>query len=154
MRDIFHFGVRILVSSIFFVGGCRSHNKDSSVDKTKDTQSAPDTTVNAGRSQVGGGSVDTTKDVYTDEEAPSYQVQVLNGVETQVPWDQVPEGSRWFYVQEHGVIKTRVPVVRDEITSVDRSGHPVPVKDGYEINGIKYELNPKYVMTTYYGNAH
>jgi hypothetical protein len=81
------------------------------------------------------GAMDTTKDVYTDEEAPKVQVRVVNGVETQVPWSQVPEAERWFVeLDESGHYKRREPIVRVVI-----SGH------GCNTNVQRIGVNPNHV---------
>lgn len=99
--------------------------------------------------------VDTTKDVYEDSEAPKVLVYVENGVAEEIPWEKVPPESRWLTAwNEDGTYKHRVPVVRVEMTSTDKQGKPVPSNQGWEVNGITYGLNPKYVVHSYYGNAH
>lgn len=40
------------------------------------------------------GPVDTTKHYYDDDEAPEYQIQIVNGEEKKVPWAEVPEAQR------------------------------------------------------------
>jgi hypothetical protein len=107
------------------------------------------------RAQGKVAGMDTTKDVYRDDEAPKVQVYVENGVAEEVPWEKVPEASRWMFAKnEDGTYKFRVPIVREEITSLDKQGRPVPAKEGWEVNGVTYGLNPKYVKHTYYGHAH
>lgn len=71
--------------------------------------------------------VDTTKDVYTDDEAPKVQVQILNGETKEVPWAEVPEKERWFnHYNPDGSYKLHVPIVRVIISSHDKNGKPVP----------------------------
>jgi hypothetical protein len=107
------------------------------------------------RSEGRTATVDTTKDIYRDDEAPKVQVYVENGVVEETPWEKVPEESRWlFAMNEDGTYKFRVPIVREEITSRDKQGRPVPAKQGWEVNGVTYGLNPKYFKHTYYGQAH
>ena len=102
-----------------------------------------------------GGEVDTTKDVYTGEEAPKVQVQILNGVTKEVPWAEVPENKRWFNeYNPDGSYKVHVPIVRVIITSRDKNGKPVPQEQGYEVNYMQFGLNPKHSMHTYAGKAH
>lgn len=112
--------------------------------------------VSGCRSQGKAASVDTTKDVYRDDEAPAFQLYVVNGVEERIPWARVPESQRWLveWEQDGQHFKHRVPIVRIEISSRDRTGKPVPEKEGYEINGMSYGLNPKYYRHAYYGHAH
>lgn len=100
--------------------------------------------------------VDTTKDVYGDDEAPAFQINVVNGAEERIPWDRVPEAQRWLvaWKQNSDEFEHRVPIVRVEISSRDREGRPVPPKDGYSVNVVEYGLNPKYFKHTYAGKAH
>jgi hypothetical protein len=107
------------------------------------------------RSEGRTATVDTTKEIYRDDEAPKVQVYVVNGAAEEIPWEKVPEGSRWmFAMNEDGTFKFRVPIVRVEITSRDKQGHPVPEKQGWEVNGMLYGLNPAHWQHVYYGNAH
>ena len=102
-----------------------------------------------------GGAVDTTKAVYTDEEAPKVQVQVLNGVPKEVPWAEVPENER--YVTEYdgpNRYKVRVPIIKVYIRSLDEKGHPVPPEQGYHVDYELITLNPKYFTHIYAGKAH
>jgi hypothetical protein len=107
------------------------------------------------RSEGRTATVDTTKEIYRDDEAPKVQVYVVNGAAEEIPWEKVPEGSRWmFAMNEDGTFKFRVPIVRVEISSRDKDGRPVPAKQGVEVNRVTYGLNPQHVMHTYYGNKH
>jgi hypothetical protein len=82
------------------------------------------------------GKADTTKEVYTDEEAPKVQVQVVRGVVKEVPWEQVPDAARWlFQLDEAGHYKYRVPIVRVEITG-----------EGCMTNVKRVGLNPKHTL--------
>ena len=111
--------------------------------------------VSGCRSQGKAAIVDTTKDVYRDDEAPKVQVYVENGVTKEIPWAKVPEAGRWlFAMNEDGTYKFRVPIVREEMTSRDKEGRPVPPKQGWNVNGVVYGMNPKYFKHTYYGHAH
>jgi hypothetical protein len=102
-----------------------------------------------------GGEVDTTKDVYTEEEAPKVQVQVLNGVTKEVPWAEVPESERWFteYIPGGGY-KLRVPIARVIIISRDKDGKHVPPEQGYHVEFEEIGLNPKHWRHAYAGQAH
>ena len=106
------------------------------------------------------GTVDTTKDVYEDWEAPAYQIYVLNGEETRIPWKEVPEGRQWiFQVDDDSVLpgkryKYRVPIVRVEIVSLDEDGHPVPPEQAWGTRSIRHGLNPKHVETGIGGKQH
>lgn len=109
-----------------------------------------------GRSdKMGHGAVDTTKDVYTDNEAPKEQIRVVNGVEERIPWDRVPEGSRWvFQMDDRGGYKYRSPIVRFEVTSVDKEGGHVSPERGYRVRAVEHTLNPKYTRYTLAGSEH
>jgi len=101
-----------------------------------------------------GDEVDTTKEVYTEEEAPKVQIQVLNGVEKAVPWAEVPEASRWFTEYgDHGTYKLRVPIVKVIIFSRDKEGKYVPPEEGWYVNYEEIGLNPKHFRHTLAGKA-
>lgn len=111
--------------------------------------------IGLGCGAKGKGNVDTTKDVYRDDEAPKVIVYVENGVAKETPWEKVPAASRWLVVKnEDGTYHHRVPIIREEITSVDKQGRPVPPKDGWNVHGVVYGLNPKYVVYSTYANGH
>jgi hypothetical protein len=92
------------------------------------------------------GNVDTTKDYYDDDEAPEYQVQVVNGVETKVPWAAVPEGARYFTELDPttGKLRVRVPIVRSITTSLDAERRPVPTDKAFYFVFEEVGLNPKH----------
>lgn len=97
------------------------------------------------------GTVDTTKDVYDDSEAPEFQIYELNGTTTQIPWKDVPEGGRWITERDgKSGYKVRVPIVRSIVWAHDKDGNPVkPAGRGTVWDGRYQEigLNPKYVRT-------
>jgi hypothetical protein len=102
------------------------------------------------------GPVDTTKTYYEDDEAPEFQVHILNGVETKVPWAEVPENQRWF--EEWGNPRgdrpiERVPIVRVVSVSTDKEGRPVPLDKGYRIQTTTEGLNPRFHMCSFGGSA-
>jgi hypothetical protein len=111
--------------------------------------------LSAGACSRKGGEVDTTKDVYTEDEAPKVQVQVLNGVTKEVPWAEVPENQQW--VTEYDDLnkyKVRVPIVKVNIVSRDEKGNPVPPEQGHRVEYELITLNPKYFTHIYAGKDH
>jgi hypothetical protein len=113
--------------------------------------------VSGCRSQGKGTTVDTTKDIYRDDEVPAFQIEVVNGVEERIPWERVHESQRWLTLYEpkgDHRLKHHVPIVRVEYSSLDKEGRRVPLEQGYEVNRIMYGLNPKYFLHTYFGKAH
>lgn len=100
------------------------------------------------------GTVDTTKDVYDDSDAPEFQIYELNGTTTQIPWENVPVGRRWLSEGDSdGGYKWRVPIVRVEVTANDKDGNPCEAVKGKVWEGYSQEigLNPKYVRTAMLG---
>jgi hypothetical protein len=93
------------------------------------------------------GPVDTTKDYYDDSEAPEYQVRIRSGVETRVPWAEVPEDSRYFTSFEaDSVLPTqRIPIVKIEVTTFDENGKPDDRESPYGIVTVETGLNPRHV---------
>jgi hypothetical protein len=101
------------------------------------------------------GAMDTTKDVYKDDEVPAVFVSVVNGKVEETPWKEVPESARWLFERDDsGGYKYRVPIVREETISLDRQGHPVAPKDAYRLEWTSYGLNPKYMRHSYGGHDH
>lgn len=92
------------------------------------------------------GNVDTTKDYYDDDEAPEYQVRILNGHEERVPWAKVPEASRYLIEYDPKTLKpkVRVPIVKWTCTSRDAQGRPVPMEEAYRFEYEEVGLNPKH----------
>jgi hypothetical protein len=85
-----------------------------------------------GLAACGRGTVDTTKDVYDDSEAPEYQIYVVNGEERKIPWKEVAStygrGSSTKTKDSHlpwTVYKVRVPIVKVEIWAHDKDGNPM-----------------------------
>jgi len=93
------------------------------------------------------GPVDTTKDYYYDHEVPEHQVYVRNGVETLVPWDEVPEDRKFLtgYVINGVWPSKRIPIARVEVTAVDEDGKPDDRERPYMSATEYIGLNPKYV---------
>lgn len=109
----------------------------------------------AGACAKKGGEVDTTKDVYTEEEAPKVQIEVLNGVSREIPWAEVPERRRWFTEYgDHRTYKLRVPIVKVIIFSRDKEGRPVPPEQGWRVEYEEVGLNPKHRQHSYAGKDH
>ncbi len=115
-----------------------------------------------GLAACGRGTVDTTKDVYDDSEAPEYQIYRVNEEERKIPWRDVPEGRRWLSrIDEDShlpwtVYKTRVPIVKSEVWAHDKDGNPVDPAKGKVWDGRFMEtgLNPKHVRTGILGERH
>jgi hypothetical protein len=90
---------------------------------------------------------DTTKEIYKDDEVPRVQVQVVNGLAEEIPWEKVPEASRWlFAMNDDGTYKFRVPIVRVEISSKDKEGRPVPAQQGVAVHRVVHGLNPAHTV--------
>lgn len=102
-----------------------------------------------------GQSVDTTKTYYSDDEAPAFQVQVMNGVEKRVPWAEVPELQR-YYVElgPNRKPKVRVPIVHVTTISLDAAGKPVPIEKAHRYEVTSVGLNPTIKLHSIGGNAH
>jgi hypothetical protein len=92
--------------------------------------------------------VDTTKHYYDDDEAPEYQIQILNGEEKKVPWAEVPEAQRYILEHEDGLfgerVTVRVPIAKVTTTSLDEEGKPAPPEKAYRYEYTEEGLNPKY----------
>ncbi|MFO0591369.1 MAG: hypothetical protein U0441_27725 [Polyangiaceae bacterium] len=107
------------------------------------------------------GEVDTTKDVYSDWDAPEYQLYVVNGTTTQIPWDEVPEGRQWFTEKDTTSIlpwvqyRVHVPIVRVDVSALDKEGNPVDPKSGDVWQGGQSErgLNPRHMRCTLMGKG-
>lgn len=97
------------------------------------------------------GNVDTTKDVYDDSDAPEYQIYVVNGTTTQIPWKDVPLGRQWLSQgsPDGSGYTVHVPIVRVEVWANDKDGKPVEPGKGDVWDGRKEEigLNPKHMRT-------
>ena len=114
-----------------------------------------------GLAACGRGTVDTTKDVYDDSEAPEYQIYVVNGEQRKIPWKEVASHA-WFIDEDEDshlpwtVYKVRVPIVKVEIWAHDKEGNPIDPDKGKVWDGrfIKTGLNPKHIMTGFMGERH
>lgn len=103
------------------------------------------------------GTVDTTKDVYEDSEAPKAQIYEFNGVATSIPWEQVPPKDRWSidYAPDGKTYKSRVPILKITVHAWDKDGRPVPPNGkGYRVEVTKETLNPKYWSHSLYDEGH
>ena len=106
--------------------------------------------------------VDMTKDVYDDSDAPEYQTYVVNGTTTMIPWDEVPPGRQWFTEKDTTSIlpwvqyRVHVPIVRVDITALDKDNKPVDPGSGKVWQGGMSEkgLNPRHTRCALLGNAH
>jgi hypothetical protein len=109
--------------------------------------------INCGRK---AGTVDTTKDVYEDSEAPKEQIYEVNGVATTIPWEKVPPKDRWEidYAPGGKGFKSRVPIIKIMVLSWDKDGHPVPPENGYRVETTHETLNPKYWRHILYDKGH
>jgi hypothetical protein len=93
------------------------------------------------------GPVDTTKDYYYDHEVPEFQVYVRNGVETLVPWDEVPEDRKFItgYVINGVWPSYRIPIARVEVIAIDEDGKPDDREKPYRFIMEEIGLNPEHV---------
>jgi hypothetical protein len=110
--------------------------------------------INCGRR---AGTVDTTKDVYGDDEAPKEQIYEFNGATTVIPWEKVPPEDRWSIDYEQGGkgYKSRQPIIKITVLAWDKEGRPVP-RDGkgYRVEVTRETLNPKYWSHILYDERH
>ena len=103
------------------------------------------------------GTVDTTKDVYEDSEAPKEQIYVFNGETTVIPWEKVPPADKWAvdYQADGKSYKSRQPILKITVLAWDKEGHPVPRNGkGFRVEVSKETLNPKYWSHTLYDERH
>jgi len=105
------------------------------------------------------GNVDTTKDYYEDSEAPEYQDYILNGVETRIPWKDVPESRRYSITMSSDgllTVKARVPIIKIVVLAHDKEGKPVDPREQEAWDGryVEYTLNPKYELRGILGSRH
>lgn len=107
------------------------------------------------------GTMDTTKDVYDDSDAPEYQIYEVNGEVKKIPWNEVPEERRWFTEPADSKLpwktyKVHVPIVSILITAKDKDGNPVD-PDGKQVWDGRFlwrGLNPSHSRTGILGNRH
>ena len=73
------------------------------------------------------GAVGVANKICGDEEAPSVQVTITNGVRVETPWKDVPEVQRFEVEYEPPrVLVSRIPIVEIRINARDKNGQPVP----------------------------
>lgn len=104
-----------------------------------------------------GRPVDTTKEIYRDDEAPAFQIHITNGVETKAPWSAVPEGERWLLDEDDPLRpnpKRRVPIARVITVSVDKEGKPAPAEQAWYYQATREGLNPAHSSCSLGGKAH
>jgi hypothetical protein len=103
------------------------------------------------------GTVDTTKDVYEDSEAPKEQIYVFNGETTVIPWEKVPPADKWAvdYQADGKSYKSRQPILKITVLAWDKEGRPVPRNGkGYRVEVTKETPNPKYWSHSLYDERH